>query len=238
MTAPFTPESCSGACTVVATGSLETSAVIKSPVNGTIVSWRIREASSSFKYKLRVLAPGTGVDFTGAGTSAAVSPVGFGLETFPTALPIKVGQLIGIDLEPDALIGFTEAAGTYGFYEPPLGDGATLKSNPQVGEIALNAVIQPAPTIGAISPPSGSFKGGTQVTITGTDLEGATAVTFGGSPAKSFTVNSETQITATAPATSKPKKLAIAVTTVAGAASSATSFASAACVVPKLAARG
>ena len=41
--------------------------------------------------------------------------------------------------------------------------------------------------------------GGTSVTITGTNFTGATAVTFGGIAATSFTVNSATQITAVAP---------------------------------------
>ncbi|MHA4874905.1 IPT/TIG domain-containing protein, partial [Enterococcus faecium] len=37
------------------------------------------------------------------------------------------------------------------------------------------------------------------MTITGTNFTGATAVSFGGTAAASFTVNSATQITATAP---------------------------------------
>jgi hypothetical protein len=42
--------------------------------------------------------------------------------------------------------------------------------------------------------------GGTTVVLTGTALTGATAVSFGGTPATSFTVNSASQITAVAPA--------------------------------------
>jgi hypothetical protein len=55
------------------------------------------------------------------------------------------------------------------------------------------------PTVTNISPPSGSTAGGTSVVITGTTFTSATGVTFGGTSA-SFTVNSSTQITATAPA--------------------------------------
>ena len=51
-----------------------------------------------------------------------------------------------------------------------------------------------------ISPASGPEAGGTTVTITGTDLTGATDVEFGTTPATSFTVDNPTQITATAPA--------------------------------------
>jgi subtilisin-like proprotein convertase family protein len=77
------------------------------------------------------------------------------------------------------------------------------------------------PTIGAFAPATGPA--GTQVVIPGTNLTGATAVTFGGIPAAAFTVNSATQITATVPvgAVSGP----ISVTTPNGNASSTTPFA-------------
>lgn len=62
-------------------------------------------------------------------------------------------------------------------------------------------IAQPSPTITAVHPNHGSPVGGTRVTITGTSLEGATSVTFGGTPATSFTVNRlGTRVTAYAPA--------------------------------------
>jgi len=58
----------------------------------------------------------------------------------------------------------------------------------------------PGPAISRLSPAIGTTLGGTVVTISGTGLSGATAVDFGpGNPA-TFTVDSATQITATAPA--------------------------------------
>jgi len=57
-----------------------------------------------------------------------------------------------------------------------------------------------APTVTAVSPTTGPTAGGTTVVVTGTNLSGATAVSFGGAAATGFTVNSATQITATAPA--------------------------------------
>ena len=54
------------------------------------------------------------------------------------------------------------------------------------------------PTITALNPASGPYSGGNSVVITGTNLTGATAVYFG-AKAATFTVNSNTQITATAP---------------------------------------
>ncbi|MEH3053791.1 MAG: IPT/TIG domain-containing protein, partial [Patulibacter minatonensis] len=58
----------------------------------------------------------------------------------------------------------------------------------------------PAPTVTNLSPSSGPASGGTSVTITGTNLTGASAVKFGGTDATSYTVVNSTTITATAPA--------------------------------------
>lgn len=60
--------------------------------------------------------------------------------------------------------------------------------------------IVPKPMPGTVSPSSGSTEGADSVLISGTYLTGATAVTFGGTPATSFTVDSDAQITAITPA--------------------------------------
>ncbi|UDF32539.1 UNVERIFIED_ORG: IPT/TIG domain-containing protein (plasmid) [Roseateles sp. XES5] len=75
----------------------------------------------------------------------------------------------------------------------------------RAGAIALSfwlasALAAQAVMVTAVAPNAGPTSGGTSVTITGTDFLGATAVSFGGTPAASFTVNSDTQIFATAPA--------------------------------------
>jgi large repetitive protein len=57
-----------------------------------------------------------------------------------------------------------------------------------------------APTVTAISPATGAGTGGNTVTITGTNLGGASAVHFGATAATSYTVVSGTSVTATAPA--------------------------------------
>ena len=74
------------------------------------------------------------------------------------------------------------------------------------GQSATNTgdrfTYMPAPTVTDVTPDAGPTAGGTSVVIIGTNLTGATAVSFGGTAASSFTVNSATQITATAPARS------------------------------------
>ncbi len=79
----------------------------------------------------------------------------------------------------------------------------------QAGNAAWNAATQvtrsfavqaSTPVVSSVAPSSGPTSGGTTVTITGTDLLAASAVTFGATPASSFAVVSATSITATAPA--------------------------------------
>jgi hypothetical protein len=92
-----------------------------------------------------------------------------------------------------------------------------------VAVVAPGAALAAVPTVTGVSPGSGSAAGGTSVTISGTGLTGATAVTFGGSDASSFTVDTDAQITATAPA-GTAGTVAVAVTTADGTASLTDAF--------------
>jgi hypothetical protein len=80
-----------------------------------------------------------------------------------------------------------------------------------------------APSLTGVSPSTGSTAGGTVVTITGTGLTGASALTFAGTPATAFTVDSATQITATTPPNTAGAA-DVAVTTPGGMAAIAGSF--------------
>ena len=62
---------------------------------------------------------------------------------------------------------------------------------------AMPFVVGPPPVISSFTPTTGPV--GTSVVITGTDFSGATQVTFNGTVAPIFTLNSDTQITATVP---------------------------------------
>ncbi len=120
-------------------------------------------------------------------------PTGTGLQTFTTNLPIHAGQLIGIDSSNStSRIGAAAPGGShYVGFSPILPNGvSTAAFDAGVMEFGFNAVVQPAPGVTSISPTSGSTAGGTVVTITGHDFQGSTdAVSFGGVPAKSITVN-------------------------------------------------
>jgi hypothetical protein len=72
----------------------------------------------------------------------------------------------------------------------------------------------PGPVISSITPNQGPTAGGNTVTLTGTNLSSATAVTFG-SHSATITGNTSTQITVTAPA-GAPAPVTVSVTTPAG----------------------
>jgi expansin (peptidoglycan-binding protein) len=75
------------------------------------------------------------------------------------------------------------------------------------GTLTSNKVFRVTPAILSFSPTSGPV--GTPVTITGTSFTGTTKVTFSGVKATTFTVDSDTQITATVPTGAKTGKIAI-----------------------------
>jgi alpha-tubulin suppressor-like RCC1 family protein len=85
----------------------------------------------------------------------------------------------------------------------PAGTINVVVTTPE-GSSVINAgdqfTYQLVPTLTKLKPNTGPAGGGTVVTITGTNLSGATAVNFGSVPAAHYEVTSSTSITATAPA--------------------------------------
>src|SRR5450830_187786 len=121
----------------------------------------------------------TGTTFTGAtaahfGVPAGTSPVVNSATQITVTSPINSAGIIDITVVT------------------PGGTSATSGSD------QFTYVVAPAVT--SLSPTSGASAGGTSVVITGTNFTGASAVKFGVTNASSYTVNSATQITATAPA--------------------------------------
>jgi hypothetical protein len=211
---------------------------VSSPVNGVITRWRITDASGGPFY-LRVIRSSAAGQFIGVGTSAPATPVGSGIQTFSTNLPIQQGDLIGLDTShaSDETGALVRPGSTIAGWVPVLPNGApTVPTVTAAGELVLSADIQPVPSVAGISPSSGSIIGGTNVTITGADLGGATMVRLGDQPAAVFPGRTDTQITAIAPRVKKPGPVAVTVETIAGSSPivPGATFTYAACVVPKL----
>ncbi|MCJ8055281.1 putative Ig domain-containing protein [Shinella curvata] len=151
---------------------------------------------------------------TAGGTSVVITGTGFSSAT-------------SVTFGGTAATGFTVNSATQITATAPAGTGTVdIRVTTIGGTSATSAADQftyvPAPTVTSVSPTAGPTAGTTSVVITGTGLSGATAVTFGGTAATGFTVNSATQITATAPA-GAAGTVDIRVTTIGG--TSATSVA-------------
>ena len=217
----------------------ETGASVASPVNGVIVRWKVAGAVGG-PFTLRVLHPNGAGAYTATGASQPVKPNGPGIETFLTQLPIRSGDLVSIDsTNPTDEIGVATVAGAgYGIFSAPPIEGST--SAPALGksgqEIELAAEVQPAPAIAKVTANGGSVLGGQKVTITGTNLAGASAVMFGEVAATTFSVEGEEKITAVAPPQSKVGRVDITTTTLAGESpvTRADSFYYAGCTVPNV----
>ncbi|WP_312317284.1 IPT/TIG domain-containing protein [Stenotrophomonas sp.] len=140
----------------------------------------------------------------------------------------NLGSATAVTFGGTAATGYTVNSATQITATAPAGAAGTvdIRVTTVGGTSATSAADQytyvSAPTVTSVSPTAGPGTGGTTVVITGTNLSGATAVTFGGTAATSYTVNSATRITATAPA-GAAGTVDIRVTTVGG--TSATSAA-------------
>jgi hypothetical protein len=179
---------------------------LRVPADGVITAWRIHghaNGGSDGTLALRVLRPAPdGISFTGVATSGAVAAGDTdGSPAHAVSIPVRAGDQIGVDTTANALVFATGASGAdTGIWSGGLADGATMapSGTDQNERLMLNAVESLPAAVSSVSPSSGSTVGGEAVTIRGSDLDGATGVSFGATPAGSFTA-SPTQITATAP---------------------------------------
>jgi len=192
-----------------------------SPVDGVVLRWRLIAQSAADPFALRVLHPITGGStYKGAGTSVSHLASTTSLQTFATNLPIEKGDAIGIDmLKATPSIKAASVPGASDpYWDPVLEDGVTAAPTSVVSglEFGFNADVQPAPRVVLVSPSSGPVGGGTAVTIAGSDFAGVKEVKFGSVPASSFTVASEAEITAVAPAAAGAGPVDVRVTTIAG----------------------
>ena len=125
-----------------------------SPINGVVVRWRVKTASTGNNpITFRVLRPGGGTTFTGAGSSttealSAATVDATGIAQFGTRLPIRADDSVGLNPGNSALVWATNAGATVvhwsvtNGFAAGLGDGQTAAGMTTNQELMVQAVVE------------------------------------------------------------------------------------------------
>ncbi|MHB8340753.1 MAG: beta strand repeat-containing protein, partial [Mycobacteriales bacterium] len=132
------------------------------------------------------------IDGIAPASAAAGGPTNSVVLTLPTSLNVPASTSVTV-VASSAAITNPAAVGTYNVDVSTTSDTASSVSTP------FNVTATSAPFVSSLSPSSGPQAGGTQVTITGGNFTGATAVSFGTAAAQSFTVQNAGTILAVSP---------------------------------------
>jgi hypothetical protein len=129
---------------------------------------------------------GTVVTITGSGFSGATD--------------VRFGRISATDLNPvsDSMLIVTSPPNTAGTVAVSVINPARTGSS--TGSATVFRYDIPVPRLVGISPSSGSFEGGTVVTLIGSGFTGTTNVSFGGKPGSGLAVIDDNWITVIAPA--------------------------------------
>lgn len=215
------------------------------PRAGILTSWRTTAAETGEQsLELKVFRPSSPTSAVVVAHDGPRQLTPNTVNTFSVGIPVQAGDIIGLndldaDLDsPNACQFFTDdfGDGLIGI-DGNVGDGETVSASTGFGNrfrLNVAATLLLPPTISAITPASGPFVGGTRVTISGSEFARVIGVSFGATPATSFSVDSESQITAVVPAGAPATAVPVTVATAAGSVTSPTAFGFDACRVPKL----
>jgi hypothetical protein len=177
--------------------------------NPTNVTLKVVSASTASAPTVSGLSPNTGS--TGGGTSVGITGTNFDDVTgvFFGTTP-AASYTVNSSTSISATAPSSAATGTV---DVTVATETGTSSTSSADQFTYTAA--PAPTVTGVSPSLGGAQGGDTVTITGSNLAGATAVDFGSVAAPYFLVDSPTEITALSPAGS-PGTVDVTVSTAGG----------------------
>ncbi len=147
---------CGKPCTLATTISPEHLVWFRAPLSGTIVRWRIQTVAGSEPQMLRLrvleaapgdeLGPGLSEPFLASGTSEPVAaPLGAGTFAFPTRLPVKAGDFIGLDTEGALAAVAVEEESIRVFEPPPTDFGPAAPGLAENYALLINADVAAPP---------------------------------------------------------------------------------------------
>jgi hypothetical protein len=205
------------------TGSAAAASTV--PAEGVITSWSTNAAEGSGQTEtFKVYRPLGGEKYLVVGHDGPQALIPSTLNTFKTSIPVQAGDVIGSDddnatiVHNACLFDTATKTDTAFFVAGEASDGATITvEGSEEGVLNnLTATVVSPPTISSIAPAMGPIAGNTPVTIAGANFTGVSAVKFGATPATSYTVISETAITAVSPLIAVPGTVDTSVTAAGG----------------------
>jgi hypothetical protein len=240
---PGSPITCEGAFSYVEFQSSiagGNSYVFPSP--GKVTSWSVMGGSTGAQtFGVKILRPTIGNSFKIIGGEVGFSLLPGVLNTYPLSVQVEAGDILGTQYYGDPAPCVFEtglSADRIRWDERIAMTNSTVNFDPENTvsgyRTNISATLLPPPAISTFGPVKGSIKGD-KVVIYGANFAEVRSVKFGTSYAKSFTVDSEVQITASAPSVFKlEKNLPLSVTTAAGIATSAQTYSYVGCKVPSV----
>jgi hypothetical protein len=136
-----------------------------------------------------------------SGPISGATPVTIAGSGFTGATAVTFGSVLAqFTVSSDTAISTTSPAEAAGTVDVTVTTANGTSQVVAADKFSYTAPQQPA--VSGVSPSNGTTAGGTSVTVSGSGFTGATAVNFGMVPAASFTVSSDTSISAVVPAES------------------------------------
>jgi hypothetical protein len=147
-------------CQVTAVSLSEPGALTASPVDGTVVGWRVAGTTAGSPYSVSVLRPDGDGTFTATAASPALTSAGQPTETFAADLPIHAGEYAALSFPIGAGIDLLEPSGwtKEAYFDPLLaaGESGTALYQEALDESAFDVLVDPALLV---TPPSANVPG-------------------------------------------------------------------------------
>ena len=156
------------------------------------------------------------------GTPVTITGLGFGSAGSLATVTFGLVPATSVTVNSNTQISATAPAGVAGVVHVTVTVSSAVSTTSSADQYTYVSV----PSVTGIAPSNGSVLGGTSVVITGNNFLGATAVKFGTVNATSYTINSDTQITAVSPASAPAGTLGPVDVTVTAASGTSTTSAS------------
>jgi Domain of unknown function DUF11 len=139
-----TQKVCATPCTAFTADSATNAPSAVAPFDGVVVRWRVKSGSGASGLALRALRRAGTNAYTGVGTSEQQSLTQAGTATFASRVPVKAGDIIGLDdrTTGGATIAATSTTAAVWTFSAPIGSFSASPSKQPARELLVNADIE------------------------------------------------------------------------------------------------